>query len=481
MLSSIWDLKNAGIVCDTSTDQYEWHEVREARDNVSGTSNYRLYTNDRDQFFLPSNAYLSVDVQVKAGGSAVATSDRLGLVADPWSIFEHARLKFNNSEIANLPQPGKACHMRKLVEMSPDYMQSVATISGYHPDEVSDGYVGTALGSTGSAPNVTEKAAPAVGAAGTDVPGGMYESINYDVLATTTAGAYVTRNIKKNTTYNDAFRSRVDRSPNVQTLFIPLAEAFPILDDMGTVSKGLRIELELTKQSNVNRCVFGKFNASAISIDISRISMWIPRLRPSTSMRQQVTATLKEEQKLMVPYHHLDFFQSNLYSSSTQNGSFKVTSDTNRPSLVLVGFQHASRDSDYRLNSLEFDRGTLQSIHVRLNGQQHPQEEFELSEQKYVRIVQGLHEIGAKSFQNYDGSLVDFKKFADGPHSLIAFNLAHHDRALFDKSSIADLEIRWALSAAWPNSSDYQVCCAVVSERQLEASLGKGDVALRKV
>lgn len=469
MLNPVWDLKSGGLVSDVSTDDFQWTEVKEARENLSSATSYELSIRDRDQFYLPSHAFLEVEVEIKVGGSANVEANQIGLAGDAWSVFENVKLKFNNSEFANLDRPGKACHMRKVMEMSRDYAESCGSIQGYYPDQISDGYVGV-LGATASAPNV---ATVAVANNATDVPSGMFEPINYDLDASSKVIA-----VRKNETYNDAFRKRIKRSVGKQRYWLPLQEVFPILAQQG-VTKGLNISLDLYKVNSANTACFGKYNAGAVTIDISRVSMWLPKLTPSVETRGEITKQLMSEHKSLFKYQHMHLYQSNSFTPSTTEGRYRVTTEQNRPTTVLLGFQLVQRDETHRLNSLEFDIQKIKQVHVRLNGSAFPSEYFdvEASNLKYARVVQACHQAGKKTFDNENGSLITYENFKNGPNAIFAFDLEHYSRALLENATMADLEIRWTCDT---QPTDYKVVVCVLSERDAEKQLTQGDIRIAK-
>ena len=472
-LAPVWDISNPSTDLDLSTEAFDWHEIREQAVDVSNKQNYRLYTTDQEAFFLPSSAHLQFDFQVKkSNGDALAESDYTALVADSLSCFEDIVLRFDNNEMARLNKPGKAHYMKALCEYSEEFAKSVASNHRFYPDSASDFGLDSTVEQTEIIVGGDLTGAPINSRT---TPKGMFQPLQ--MVYTASDPSLASGDIRKNPNYNPGFRQRVQNSTGKVTAFVPLSECFPILEQYNRVMKGLRLEVEANKVSQVPEATFGALVGTP-TLEISRISMWIARVKPSLAVLKSVENTLVSNSQARFNYDHMEHFALENVDKATTSRTWRIASEHAKPLKLIVGFQRTDRKTNHKLNTLEFDTNNVSSIHVRINGVQYPVEQYQPSNPHDVnRIVSDIYRVGCKN-DGQSSSLITRDNW-DSHNALYVFDLNYQPESSLRQRQVAEVELRWTLSSA--PSVNYDVQAVLFSDRQVEIDMKNGKVSIKRL
>lgn len=456
---TIWDVARPQGSLPRDTIDWEYMKYENSGADVSSSTNYRLWTTDQNSFYYLPSAYLQVDFKVTSDGTTqVVLADQTALASNGWSLFQDIRLRMQDVEVAHVLKPGKLSQMRNLLEAGKDYIETVGENSHYFIDHVSD------VAST----STVAYTAPLVdldGAAGTS-PAGLYHEIQYvrEQVGADANHIGVT-SVSKNPKFDPSFQRKIDRAivSGNQKIFLPLRDIFPLMQ-MDKVVRGTKIEVEANKISNKAEALFGA--TTAAQVHIQRMQLWIARVRPSLDALARLEQQMNEKPVIEHTFDNVRLY-SLPYSTLTQGEQvWQLQHKQNRPTKVLIGFQFATRDTDVRLNPLQFDllgaagANVLNRVELRHNGKQVPNIVFDPS-YDYSRILQELYRMGYKEGDVADSSIVNYKNWKT-LYPIFGFDLEKLEGAPYESRSQSTLDLVWSTNA--DADANYNIVAVVYSE-----------------
>ena len=458
--SEIWDVTNPPQYKDLSTAELEYQEIKEAHNDVSTLSKYQLMTTDKESWYLPSTLMLDIRFKLyKTGTTKFLATEIASLCSDAFSLFNSLELRFNNNQIASVDRPGHLHFAKSLVEYSKNYADSVASNQWFYLDTVSDGVndeINTPKALATSAVNVGSPIVPFV---------------------YTVDGADDVASIINNPNYNEGMRARVRRNGEELQVMLPLREIFPILDQMDRAIRGTRIEVVGHKFKDEEQVMFGDkvVLTTASSVSINSISMWLARVKPSLAIQATVEQALVSNKKVNYTYSHCEMYLKENFSNVGGSQRYRVTTELAQPTHAIVFFQLSSRSTTLGLNPLQFDRVNIDSIHMRLNGKQYPEEEYSalmtLGGSHTGRVVHDIFRLGSKHGAVDGGSLIDVKQWQD-VHPFYVFDLSAQEPSALKNATVKDIEVRWTHSAT--PAAMYDVGVVMFSDREISIDYKAG-------
>ena len=145
---------------------------------------------------------------------------------------------------------------------------------------------------------------------------------------------------------------------------------------------------------------------------------------------------------------------------------------SSKPVRAYVAFQSSDRlaHTDQTTNSLIFDNVNLEHIHMRLNGKQVPDLQYEPDftplTDDYVREFTSLIQMNDKQvFDSQAGGSINYADYKT-LYPIFAFDFSAQDASLFERGSTADVEVRWKTRTT--PAKDYHVVVVLQSEAALE-------------
>lgn len=462
---TIWNVSQSMGMTPKDTIDYEMMYYENQGSNVVNDTNYRLWTTDVNSFYYLPSAMLQVDITTyqSDGSTQVTTANNTALASNGWMLFQDARLRVQDKELGHVQYPGKLCHVRNLVEAGRDYIETVGENSHYFLDSVSDtGDVSFSAYTEGTV--VAE-------------PAGMYHEVDYTLSGATGTVSTATKNPK----FDPAFKRKVDRATSsdysgTQKLFLPVSDIFPLLD-LDRVVRGSKIEIELNKISNIKEAMFGALTDGTITIN--RIRLWIARVRPSFDALAKVEKQITAKPVVEHQYDNCRMYSINKTAASGEQ-NWQLVHKSNKPKQVYCFFQLAQRNTDARLNPLEFDllgaTGTAGScninrVELRANGKQLPNIVYDPS-YDHSRLVQEIYRIGGNDIDLTASSLVTYKNWKT-LFPLFAFDLSELESgSSYESRTQVVLDFIWNLNGTPPAA--YNVYAMVVSEGQSSLDYSSG-------
>ena len=437
-----------------STDLVNYELVR--FDNIgdcTSQTQYRVFSTDQSSIYDVSQAKVEVQFTVqKSNGSTVDLADQCCLASNGWSLFENAKLYLGEQEILNVQKPGKVVQIRNLTEGSKQWIETCGDLAHYYIDQVP-----TSSGTTGQAAYV----APMTGTSTGTSPVSQYHPIQYVKGVIGSAGTV--EQVMANSQYDPSFKAKVDRAvAGLQRVFLPLADVFPLLKT--TILQGTKVEVELNKISNVQEALYSTISTTGSLIAISRVVLWIPRIKPSLSAlarwQEKVTAT----PQVQIEYENLSLHKLAYSNSTAGDAVWTLSSKSNKPLRAYLVFQRPQRDTSQAHNSLEFDlpvgkTNLLSKVSIRANGKETPQFPY-TPNTDYTRVLNDLYVMTGKSFSDVDSAPITRANWAS-LYPVFGFDLSAAESSAYESRSITNLEVNWTTTS--DTGSSYNVYLVMVS------------------
>jgi hypothetical protein len=437
---------------DNSISEYEWREYRDIDVNVNNKIDYKIDVKDKDLYLLMDKAMLEVRFKlVKSDGSNFTANKGVALANSAFSLFEKAYYYIEDKQVNEISDKLGLFHvMRSLIHMGKDYEQTIGSNQHFYLDRVSDGAANKS-----------------------------YAELAGEVVVGADAAASFTNILTfLNTTYknrSDAFIKRNTRTGNSVEMvaYLPLKEIFGVLGSWDKVFRGARHTFRFYKNTSYTDAIYGQpvndATTATPQTSITFLSIWVPSIKPSLSVASSLEQSLVTGGKGTIKFDDLKIYVGD-YANNTSLQRWRITTDLRKPVRVYVGFQTNNRTSSYQLNSRQFDNGTLMSrIHLRVNSQQYPMEEYDSQRGGLTRSYNELLRMGHKLGDYENSSLISFEEYRD-VYPMWVFDLSHQPESLFNGA--ADIELRWTFAS--DVGANGKVIAVIESENALSLDVVNG-------
>lgn len=475
LTGNIWDIGNPDYFIDNTIVDREPMEY--PFDGASTQTNFNLYNTDVNSYiFLPS-LKVEVDFQIKNSGNALTVANQTALASNGWLLFQNAQLRLGGDILETVNNPGYIDGCRSTVLYSYQYMDRVGPSQHKFVDLVSDAHATT---TTTRDISIYAGADNSGGAAGY-FPEGMYDAHQLYLTAANPAalsGTTALPSVRANPNFDKNFKSKVDRSVATQTVRLNCSDIFPFLLTEKVV-KGCKIEVNLNKQSNatLGAILFGALAATNLTLDMTRISLWMDRVKPSQKAMTMLETQIAKSPKVRIMYDSLEYQDVASKPASATSETWQIRGKVSKPKSVIVGFRYQDRLSDARLNPLQFDLASnVSRIDLRVNGRAIPNLAYEPNT-KFERIVDDLHILGGKDRQLEDSPIVTYDNWQT-MYPLYGFDCTHSEGNPYESRQESVLDLYWTMSSA-PDAS-YNVCAVLTKEAECELDYSSGVTTVRK-
>jgi hypothetical protein len=480
-MNPVWNILEPLTVEDKSTKSYEWVEIRPSTSEDASASNHKIILQDLESWHRFSQAKLechfSVQKTINGGANANLTTANGVSLANGWGLFNDIKLLMSGSQIADAANPGDLHMLTHLPNYSKDYAESVGSNQMFYP--LNKRVNGAAPFIYNGGANLGNIATHPLYDAADDASllwvnyNSMSEPMQYEVLVNTTSTSVTaTGRVRRNEHYDEAHVKSLDRLNSSATvrMFLPLSEIFPVLSQcFDRAIRGARFELQVGKKINsrlptafyANNSEAGTFAFS--NLNISRISVWLPRLQPSLATEARVQQMLAANSNIACLYEHPQLYQDDI-ASLALNGRVRLATESSKVLRMYVAFQYASRKTETDEYPFEYESLGVDRLQARVNGVQVPSEEYVTSEHM-PRILHDVHAIAGKQSDYENGSMIDFDSFNAGPNRIYTIDLTHQSDSIYKNKNVSDIELRYTMSSA--PSAAYTVYTVIVTERNL--------------
>jgi hypothetical protein len=446
------------------TEEYEYTEFLEAQgggEDLGANQNiFRMYNRDVDPYylfhkgFIRIRGYISLNTTPETFGLGAPTNfygedrDKAALCnLGQFRLFSKAELKIESTMITKVDNPGMVALTKLLTRLCNDNLDSQGGLFFFYKD------TGTGAANVYKYGNRTV-AATAIG----------------DINFTTALEAGKSLQIYDNPEFNDGFlkrwklcRNQTDNALKYVELVIPLSYLFDFYDSCRFPFRGIKHEITLYKDANPNNYIH-RSTAAEHKFNLKKMSMWVPRLKPSLTRMAELDAKLASGATQTIAWKDSDFYQSPQISANTTTFNWRVTAMQSRPSTVYVFYQHGIRtDGDQLQNKMIFDTMNLRTLEVRVNGHIFPTETLILkqgatAEPDYMRAYLMLLESQNKMLVDDTGMLISYQEF-NKIYNMFVFDLTKMERRVYESISASEIEIRWTLDG---NAANPYYCFTVI-------------------
>lgn len=297
--------------------------------------------------------------------------------------------------------------------------------------------------------------------------------------------------VQHNPQYVASFDAGVRRLLTVenQKCILPLKELFGTLQTQGLkASRGTSMTIDLYKQKRPNAVLYAKGPGTTLNnglaINIKKLSLLVPRVKPSVQLRQIVQDTLAKVPEVRQDYPCYQVFRFENISNTQTANRLKITVDSNRMMYCLAMFSLASKRENTDENPFQCGYETdveLSYIRLRNHDKEFPQEPYNLHNGGDLpRMYNDVAELFAKQrgMDNYnDGLFIDLDTYAE-VHTIVGFNLRDTDPAITEQFRSSDLELQYNLSTQ--PIGNYDVTIITCSKKEIIAKHIGGDTKWMK-
>lgn len=480
-LNGVFNMGMDFILPPKDVVNHEFVRLENSGADITKSTNLLAWTNATGEFYKVDGMVLEVDIElvktVDGVDVRVSKEDHTVLASNGFSVFRNGILRIGNEQIQFVDYPGKLSQMRNVFESGRDYMQTVGPNSHYYLDEIGDEFTTTKIDSTPT------PALGATGAAGaiTYHPNNWNDEVQYGLVGFQ-GSALVTRPVnnvstnvtqlavtaRKNPKFDSSFEKKLQRcTDGVMKCYLPLRDVFSFLEYPNTL-RGSRIEVEFNKHSptDAGPCTFGQL--TDVRVKVSKFAMWIPRLKPSLAAWKMVEAQMVAKPVAQIDFENIQLVSSFVKAHGNGEQTVQIGIKQRRPTKVLVGFQHVGRDSNVKLNPLQFDllgpTGTNNIFEIALwhNGVKVPQAGY-YPKSDPNRIISELHRIGYKEGDIADSACITVHNWQK-VYPLFAFSVENIEGAPYESKNNSYLELKYRTISNDNTPADYHIHTLIYSE-----------------
>ncbi|XP_065642664.1 uncharacterized protein LOC136074288 [Hydra vulgaris] len=274
-----------------------------------------------------------------------------------------------------------------------------------------------------------------------DLSGEEIESLNNPGRATTMLGFA-------------ARQSWIIQKPNSKGSFsacIPLKHIFGFCNDYDKVVYGFTHTITLDRKSD-NEAIFRAAGVAAGKVDIQKLSLFMPHVRPLPKMRVPVAFRSRGFDSLPVPVGTTEF-------------SWQLSSRINstKPRYVIIGFQ-TNKLENQEINYTLFNHCDVKDMSINVNSRKYPTNSYNLSfpNNQFSRIYKAAAEFSKKFYgmseliTNCDISPSEFKDL----YPLFVFDISKQIQDI--KGSTLNLTVKVTFNSSVP--ADTMAYSVVISD-----------------
>ena len=402
---------------DESIEEYEYHEYEPITGaNLNNPGEIRISVETQDIFYHPSESYLIFEGRLtKADGAAYGNDDVVAITNNgTMHLFSNIKYHLSGQEIESLFYPGQATTMLGLLKYPDDFQKSQGLNQLWYKDA-------------------------AVGAGADNSNNGFVARHHYLIKSPDPKGTF-------------SFR-------------IPLKHIFGFAEDYDKVVYGFRHVLTLVRKSD-DDAIFRLAAAGAGKITLSKVSWYIPHVRPADGPKLRLYEMIEKKVKLDVGFRMRQCESISVPQSTNFSWRMTVKSSPEKPRYIIVAFQ-TEKDGNQEKNPSIFDHVKVKNIYATLNSTRYPVVDYDLSfaKQQFSRAYGDAASFRAK-YYNMD-ELVSNPNITPSDYKdlfpLFVFNVSKQSEKL--KYSITDIQIKAQFNANVPAGTE--AFALVISDRIL--------------
>jgi len=403
------------LTSDESIEEYEYHEYEPITGtNLNNPGEIRITVETQDIFYHPSESYLIIEGQLtKTNGTAYANADVVTITNNGlMHLFSNIKYQLSGQEIESLFYPGQATTMLGLLKYPDDFQKSQGLNQLWYKD-------------TGTAAHLTNNA-------------GFGVRQGYLVKSPDPKGTF-------------SFR-------------IPLKHIFGFAEDYTKIVYGFRHVLTLVRKSDDDAIFRANTAGLAGKITLSKVSWYIPHVRPADAYKLRLYEMIEKKAKLSVGFRMRQCESISVPQAKNFSWRLTVKSSPEAPRYIIVAFQ-TDKDGNQEKNPSVFDHVKLKNIYVTLNSTRYPAVDYDLAftKQQFSRAYGDAASFRAKSYMmddlvsNPNITPSDYKDL----YPLFVFDVSKQSAKL--KHSVTDIQIKAHFNDNVPENTE--AFALIISDR----------------
>ena len=224
---------------------------------------------------------------------------------------------------------------------------------------------------------------------------------------------------------------------------IPLKHFLGFCEDYKKILYGMQQRLTLTRINDDN-AIFRANALAECTIDLEKISWFMPHVIPSDAYRLQLDKVIEKKEKIPVGYRMLQCDSSQVPTNQkTFTWRLGVKSSPDIPRFIIVGFQ-TNKNNNQETNPAIFNHLFIRNIYVTLNAKRYPDTDYNINikTNQFSRIY-GDASLFRKKFYNMDELVSncginpqEYKNI----YPLFVFDVTKQSEKL--KTSVSDIHIK---------------------------------------
>lgn len=473
---------------------------------------FSISTKAPEKWLVPSESFVRIVFSLAdaAGAARQAFADNAAtLISGGLHLFSKIRLIVDDNVVETVLKPGY-CHMLEhLLTTSVDQLQSVAQNEWIYIDDggiVTGQYASYTLATNGASINSTETS-------GLDVEvndfWGLADNVPYlsdDGIATHVSGV--------NPKFNKGFAARWRRTRPIKNaagadidhdveLAIPVTRLFAFFADIRPAFRGIKFEIEFTKNTDYAEICHGKgaytFDttdypaAAAVSTVIKKVEWVVKTVIPNTLILEQVQRQLQSGDRVRKVFTSTTCYDITRTPAAPglYDVDWRIQSTGRKIDRVAIAFQRqaqysAQNDPSVATNANHANGGTftyfnnIPSLEIRFGSTIMPHERYDRMQFQntadglnYTRNYVDFLEAGRR-WQTDDGCLVSYESFRH-LYPIFVFDLSQIDLNAMNTTS-EDLRLVATVDVA--NTNPFRILAMVSYEYPVDMYGVNGRLAI---
>lgn len=397
-------------VLDTAVEREQAHEYEPVTGtNLNNPGEIRIVINQQDLYLLYKDAWVDIQGQLtKNDGTVYDNNTLIALINNGGSyLFKSVKLEMGGQVVELVHNIGQASTMLGLLTYPDDHAKSRALNKMWAKD--------------------TTAAAAAANL-------GFAARQGYIINSSDPRGTFSIR--------------------------IPLSHWFGFADDFDKALYGMKHQLTLERTGDDN-AIFRDGGVDAGKITLNKVSLWIPHITPSLEIKNDYAKLIEGKTTIPVAFRSRWCDSISVAQSTSFTWQLGSRSSTEKPAWLILAFA-TNKENNQETNPSIFDHNNLTNVHVRLNSEQYPGNEYtaDFAKMRFNRIFGDASDFCRKYYGELGYSNIlpsEFKTL----YSIYAFDLTKQSEAL--KNSVVDIQVRAKFSVNVP--ADTQAYALIISDK----------------
>lgn len=434
IVNDMFNLKSDALR-DSSVSNVIYREYRSEAEPSDLEKNININVRDTSEWMNMNNAYLEVRGRTKqAIGDTVTENSKHAFCLEAGGgagIFETTRLRVANTLVeSNDVYSHYTSFIKNLMTKCDDYHKSVSLSHGFNVDV-----------STAKDYNAETRAGNAgVGVRTSLIPRTKSVATPYTI------------------------------SESQASFWVPLRHLFSYFS-CNKVMKGVQYRLELVRRELYDFILHAATGSQGL-FSINKVSLWVPIVHPSLSVRASLENMVSSGAKVPWSYMSWKTYASDANQELSRRWTYNTQSDKPLGAFLFCKHTRPSAEKEQDFNNMIFDNSGVTSVQLLVNGNRYPYTKYEPNytnnDKDTTRVYAGLMEFLEKNKgESETGSLVNILN-----HTTL-FPLYY-----FNLHNIEETSAGYQLSVELDrtNNSSMRMFLVVVSEKSYTIELNSENV-----